>query len=110
LDDLGPIDLTGIDWVFVGGESGPRARLMREEWVLSIRDYCRDAAVPFFFKQWGGVRKKQAGHTLTGRTYDEFPSVLLHASHVPPASNRRSALPVVLRNIDPSGWRLTPRR
>ena len=83
---------------------------MREEWVLSIRDYCRDAAVPFFFKQWGGVRKKQAGHTLTGRTYDEFPSVLLHASHVPPASNRRSALPVVLRNIDPSGWRLTPRR
>jgi protein gp37 len=73
LEDLGPLDLGGIDWVIVGGESGPRARPMREEWVLSIRDQCRRARVPFFFKQWGGVRKHETGRTLRGRTYDGFP-------------------------------------
>jgi protein gp37 len=73
---LGPLpdlDLRGIDWVIVGGESGPRARPMAEEWVLDIRDQCRAAGVPFFFKQWGGVRKKQAGRVLQGRTWDETP-------------------------------------
>jgi len=73
LEDVGCIDLRGIDWVIVGGESGPGARRMEESWVLSIRDQCRDAQVPFFFKQWGGVRKSVSGRKLDGRTYDEFP-------------------------------------
>lgn len=73
LEDLGVIPLDGVSWVIVGGESGPGARPMDEEWVLSIRDQCRRADVPFFFKQWGGVRKKHKGRSLKGRTYDEFP-------------------------------------
>ncbi len=73
---LGPIrelDLTGIDWVIVGGESGPGARPLEEEWVLDVRDQCLEQAVPFFFKQWGGVQKKRNGRTLQGRTWDEMP-------------------------------------
>ncbi|MGZ8843227.1 MAG: DUF5131 family protein [Pyrinomonadaceae bacterium] len=73
---LGPLDslnLDGIDWVIVGGESGPRARSMSPGWVVSIRDQCIQAKVPFFFKQWGGVRKKKTGRTLEGRTWDELP-------------------------------------
>jgi protein gp37 len=77
LEDLGHIDLEGINWVIVGGESGPGARLMKEEWVLSIRDQCRSANVAFFFKQWGGTRKSARGRSLGGRTYDEFPSVAI---------------------------------
>jgi protein gp37 len=73
LEDLGPLDLKGIGWVIVGGESGPGARPMEKAWVLSIRDQCSLAQVPFFFKQWGGVRKSQAGRELDGRTYDELP-------------------------------------
>ena len=73
LEDLGEMPLQGISWVIVGGESGPGARPMRQEWVLSIQQQCRRAQVPFFFKQWGGVRKKEAGRTLLGRTFDEFP-------------------------------------
>jgi protein gp37 len=73
LEDLGEIDLAGIHWVIVGGESGARPRPMREEWVTSIRDQCSPAGVPFFFKQWGGTRKKQAGRLLQGRTYDDMP-------------------------------------
>ncbi|MBI5686854.1 MAG: phage Gp37/Gp68 family protein [Verrucomicrobia bacterium] len=73
LEDLGRINLDKINWVIVGGESGPSARLMSPEWVRSIRDQCRKAGVAFFFKQWGGVRKKQAGRVLDGRTYDEYP-------------------------------------
>jgi protein gp37 len=78
LEDLGTLDLTGIDWVIVGGESGPGARPMQTEWVTSIRDQCKKAQVPFFFKQWGGVRKSLAGRTLEGRTYDEFPRRVEH--------------------------------
>lgn len=73
---LGPIpdmDLHGIDWVIVGGESGPGAREMKEEWVIDIREQCIRSGVPFFFKQWGGVRKKAAGRVLEGRTWDEIP-------------------------------------
>mgnify|MGYP000268173817 CR=1 FL=1 len=73
---LGPLpnlDLRGIDWVIVGGESGPGARPIKEEWVIDIRDQCRAANIPFFFKQWGGVRKKRAGRVLQGRTWDEMP-------------------------------------
>jgi protein gp37 len=73
LEDLGTISLDGISWVIVGGESGPGARPMKEDWVLSIREQCKRAKVPFFFKQWGSVRKKEAGRTLLGRTFDEFP-------------------------------------
>jgi protein gp37 len=73
LEDLGEIDLRGIAWVIVGGESGPGARPMKPEWVRSIRDQCRALGVPFFFKQWGGVRKSQHGRLLDGRTCDEMP-------------------------------------
>lgn len=74
LENLGRFGLSGISWAIVGGESGPGARPMREEWVLSIRDLCASARVPFFFKQWGGVRKKRHGRLLQGRTYDEYPA------------------------------------
>jgi protein gp37 len=74
LEDLGKLPLEGISWVIVGGESGPGARPMKEEWVLSIREQCRAASIPFFFKQWGGVRKKAAGRTLRGRTHDDIPA------------------------------------
>jgi len=76
LEDLGDIDLRGISWVIVGGESGPRARPMRSAWVESILTQCDVAAVPFFFKQWGGVRKKKAGRLLNGRTYDAMPDAV----------------------------------
>jgi protein gp37 len=78
LEGLGTLNLTGIDWVIVGGESGPGARPMQTEWVTSIRDQCKKAEVPFFFKQWGGVRKSLAGRVLEGRTYDEFPRCVCH--------------------------------
>lgn len=73
---LGPIpklDLKKIDWVIVGGESGPGARPMEADWVRGIRDRCLATRVPFFFKQWGGVNKKRTGRTLDGRTWDEMP-------------------------------------
>ena len=77
LEDLGTIDLTGIEWVIVGGESGPNARTMRAEWVRNIRDQCEFANVPFFFKQWGGVSKKRFGRELDGVTYDGTPLDLI---------------------------------
>ena len=73
---LGPIpkmNLKGINWVIVGGESGPGARPLEKEWVVGIRDHCVKAKVPFFFKQWGGVQKKKAGRLLDGRTWDQMP-------------------------------------
>jgi len=73
---LGPIpniDLSGMDWVIVGGESGPGARPIKEEWVLDIKDQCQRVGVPFFFKQWGGVNKKKSGRELQGRYWDEVP-------------------------------------
>lgn len=73
---LGPLpnlNLEAIDWVIVGGESGPGARSIAEEWVINIRDQCLAANVPFFFKQWGGTRKKKTGRNLQGRTWDEMP-------------------------------------
>ena len=75
---LGPLpelDLRGIDWAIVGGESGPGARPMDPAWVTDIRDQCVAADVAFFFKQWGGTNKKRTGRTLDGRTWDEMPSV-----------------------------------
>jgi len=73
LEDLGQLDLSGIHWVIVGGESGAGARPMKRDWVISIRKQCRDSRVPFFFKQWGGVRKARTGRLLDGRTYDAMP-------------------------------------
>lgn len=76
---LGPIrgvNLEGIDWVIVGGESGPRSRIVRQEWVMDIRDQCQTAEVPFFFKQWGGFHKKRAGRRLEGRIWSEMPQGL----------------------------------
>jgi len=76
---LGPLphlNLSGINWVIVGGESGPGARKMDEEWVKEIRNQCKSARVPFFFKQWGGVHKKKAGRELEDRTWDEMPVTL----------------------------------
>lgn len=73
LEDLGQIDLRGIHWVIVGGESGFGAREMKREWVVSIRRQCRDHGIPFFFKQWGGVHKSRAGRLLDGRAYNEMP-------------------------------------
>jgi protein gp37 len=75
LEDLGAVNLKGIHWAIVGGESGPGARPIEASWVRSIRAQCRAQKVPFFFKQWGGVRKAQAGRELDGRTYDEYPEV-----------------------------------
>ena len=72
---LPDLDLAGIDWVIVGGESGPGARPMDPEWVIDLRDQCRRARVPFFFKQWGGTNKKRTGRTLEGRVWDEMPAV-----------------------------------
>jgi protein gp37 len=77
---LGPIpnlNLSGIDWVIVGGESGPYARPMQPGWVLDIRDRCKKAGIPFFFKQWGGVNKKKAGRSLEGRTWNEMPDKIM---------------------------------
>jgi protein gp37 len=71
------LPLTGIDWVIVGGESGPGARPMEADWVREIRDRCVERGVPFFFKQWGGVRKGRAGRLLDGRTWDEMPQPVL---------------------------------
>jgi protein gp37 len=75
LEDLGEINLEGIHWVIVGGESGHGARPIRPEWVLSLLEQCRSAGVPFFFKQWGGVQKKRAGRLLQELTYDEYPPI-----------------------------------
>ncbi|HUU39624.1 MAG TPA: phage Gp37/Gp68 family protein [Desulfatiglandales bacterium] len=76
---LGPLpslELDNVDWVIVGGESGPRARLMQKEWVIQIKEQCIEQNIPFFFKQWGGTNKKKTGRRLEGRTWDEMPMKL----------------------------------
>lgn len=90
LEDLGALNLSGIDWVIVGGESGAGARPMNEEWVLSIRDQCRRTGVAFFFKQWGGVRKSVRGRMLDGRTYDALPRKV--AAQAPADAHRQHLL------------------
>lgn len=89
LEDLGTINLKGIRWVIVGGESGHGARPIDAMWVRSVRAQCRAQKVPFFFKQWGGVRKSEAGRALDGRTYDEFPEI---AENPVPSSESRSQM------------------
>jgi protein gp37 len=98
LEDIGTIDLKGIDWVIVGGESGPRARPMKREWVVSIRRQCKKERVPFFFKQWGGVRKRLAGRKLDGRTYDDHPP---SSTNLPLNAARRKALAVTFQDSWP---------
>jgi protein gp37 len=74
---LGPLphlDLTNIDWVIVGGESGPGARPIAEKWVIDIKEQCQAAGIPFFFKQWGGIHRKRNGRVLQGRTWNEIPA------------------------------------
>ncbi len=73
IEPLRSIDLSNIDWVIVGGESGPGARPLKKEWVIEIKEQCISHNVPFFFKQWGGVNKKRNGRLLEGRTWDEMP-------------------------------------
>jgi protein gp37 len=90
LEDLGAFSLKGINWVIVGGESGHGARPIRETWVRSIHAQCRAQKVPFFFKQWGGVRKAEAGRELDGRTYDEFPDIT--GNPVPSSAQRTQLL------------------
>lgn len=90
LEDLGAFSLKRIHWAIVGGESGPGARPIEPAWVRSIRAQCRAQNVPFFFKQWGGVRKAQAGRELDGRTYDEFPEIA--ANPVPSFADRTQLL------------------
>jgi protein gp37 len=90
LEDLGKIDLRGIQWVIVGGESGYGARPMLGEWVRSIRSQCKAQKIAFFFKQWGGVRKANTGRQLDGRTYDEFPDMV--SNPIPSASSRAGLL------------------
>ena len=82
LGPLSNLNLKGIDWVIVGGESGPGARLMNPSWVTEIRDQCLAAEVPFFFKQWGGTNKKRSGRLLEGRTWDEMPEITLEGISV----------------------------
>lgn len=76
LGSVAAADLAGIHWAIIGGESGPRARLMREEWVEEIEAVCRAAGTAFFFKQWGGVRKDRTGRKLRDQTYDEMPTAI----------------------------------
>jgi protein gp37 len=77
LGSLPDLNLKNIDWVIVGGESGPKARPMKREWVVEIRDQCLYAKVPFFFKQWGGTKKKRTGRTLDGQTWNQMPLLSL---------------------------------
>jgi protein gp37 len=90
LEHLGPINLRGINWAIVGGESGPGARPMNADWVRDIRSQCKRAGVAFFFKQWGGVRKSETGRSLDGKTYSEFPE--RRQAPVPDLESRRVTL------------------
>ena len=100
LEDLGQLDWKGIHWVIVGGESGAEARPMEREWAVSIKEQCREAGVPFFFKQWGGFPKGRAGRALDGHMYDELPP--LPTAHVPGERTRAKLVEEVSAH-----WRIT---
>ena len=107
LEDLGTMNLEGIHWVIVGGESGPGARPMREEWVISIRDQCERAGIPFFFKQWGGVRKSKTGRELDGKTHDDIPvrsepPVIDHAARLAAINEHEAVYPSRKKRVPPS--------
>ena len=82
IDAVDKLDYTDIDWVIVGGESGPGARVMRKEWAVEVRDRCQLEEIDFFFKQWGGVNKKRAGRELDGEFYDEMPELYVASPQV----------------------------
>jgi protein gp37 len=96
LEDLGPLDLRGIGWVILGGESGHGARPLEPDWVRSVRDQCAVAGVPFFFKQWGGVRKSRAGRMIDERTHDDIPA--RPTAVVPPDPVRKALLAAIEAN------------
>lgn len=100
IEDLGEVNFSRIDWVIVGGESGAGARPMKPEWVIRIRQQCRREKVPFFFKQWGGVRKSAAGRELDGRTFDDMPPII--RNEVLGAAERKSLAAAVLAAWPPS--------
>lgn len=100
LEDLGTMEFSGLDWVIVGGESGPGARPIEEAWVLNVLRSCRKSKVPFFFKQWGGVNKKKAGRLLRGRTYDEFPRT--ESRPMPGRADRLEMMAMMERKFLPS--------
>src|SRR5205823_6361555 len=104
LEDLGQIDLSGIHWVIVGGESGPGARPLEKTWVESLQKQSAAAGVPFFFKQWGGFNKKKYGRELSGRTYDDLPKRVLNV--IPTADQRRALIAQFEEVIAP--WRKLP--
>jgi protein gp37 len=98
IEDLGQVDLSGIHWVIVGGESGPGARPLDKSWVLSLRDQCAAQGIPFFFKQWGGVRKGKTGRHLDGQTYDQRPAQSTHP--IAPSTARAAMLADVERGME----------
>jgi protein gp37 len=98
LEDLGDVDFTAIDWVIVGGESGPGARPMNPDWVRRIQRKCQEQNVPFFFKQWGGVQKKKTGRVLDGQTFDAMPEMPLPPP--PRTKERRRRLEAFLQRHD----------
>ena len=103
LEDVGTIDLTGIAWVIVGGESGPGARPMLLEWVVSLRKQCKAARVPFFFKQWGGVQKSRTGRALEGRIHNALPELV--QLELPQRATRMTAIAGFERRYSGSGSR-----
>lgn len=108
LEDVGKLNLSGIHWVIVGGESGAGARPMKQVWVTSIRQQCQAARVPFFFKQWGGVRKSEAGRELDGRTYNDMPR---RSSNRMPARTKRMTMIAEVAtwaNSSPLYWQSAP--
>jgi len=96
LEDLGQVNLKSIDWMIVGGESGPGARPIEARWVRSLRAQCREFDVKFFFKQWGGVRKHETGRLLDGKVYNEFPD---RASLPVPSSSQRAHIIAAVQTI-----------
>lgn len=104
LEDLGTVNFDGIHWVIVGGESGLGARIMEREWVVSLRDQCLRAGVPWFFKQWGGVRKSEAGRQLDSETYDAMPERIAKRTVA-----RKARLPLIdeVRSWHSTGGRLS---
>ena len=97
LEDVSTIDLEGIEWAVVGGESGPRSRLVNPTHVDTLLESCREQGVAFLFKQWGGKQKKKTGRTLNGRTYDEYPET--HAAEVPNAATRKERIDAMRESV-----------
>lgn len=100
---LANLNLSGIDWVIVGGESGPRARIIKKEWVIEIKNQCSAQRVPFFFKQWGGVTKKKNGRLLEGKTWDDMPIKFINLGK---EAKHNKSLHLTTNPLRPSGLHL----